>query len=193
MKKTLLACALGLAALAVTPAYADEFSFSFSGPDFSGSGDLYATASGTPGQWDITYIDGSVTVDGHHGSTTYTIGALDPAAPASGSYDGNDNILYLPPGISLSGFDYFDTQGVSFSLLGTSNNVNLDTGIGWFIVPYLYNQGNDGSTSEALTSECVTWVGSGDPPSATPEPSSLALLGTSILGAAGLLRRRFVA
>ena len=30
-----------------------------------------------------------------------------------------------------------------------------------------------------------------DPPSATPEPSSFALFGTGLLGAAGLIRRKF--
>jgi hypothetical protein len=78
-------------------------------------------------------------------------------------------------------------QGVSFSLVGNSNDVNLDTGV--FII-WPYSQGTQGQKSEDV-SEQICWQGPGDPPAATPEPGSLALLGTSILGGAGILRRRF--
>lgn len=196
MKKAILYCALAIAALAATNARADEFSFSFTGPDvsrsnqfsFSGSGTLYATYTGTADIWDISYMSGSVTTETYTGthtapaSTTYDIGGL----LSAGTFQGNDNLLYYPPGLSLSGPDYFDLNGVSFSLLG-STDVNLSTGF-FFIVPY--DQGVDGNQWEAVT-ETVCWEGRGDPPSATPEPGSLALLGTSILGGAGILRRRF--
>lgn len=196
MKKAILLCVLGIAALGVGSARADEFSFSFSGPDvshsnefsFSGSGTLYATYSGALNVWDISYISGTVTTETYTGrftapdSTTYNIGGLLP----TGTFGNNDNILYAPPGISFSGADYFDTDGVSFSLVGGSD-VNLDTA--YFIV-FPYNQGTDGTQSESVT-EQICWQGPGDPPAATPEPGSLALLGTSILGGAGLVRRRF--
>lgn len=199
MKKALLLCALGIVALAASPARADVFSFSFSGPSvdrsnqfsFSGSGTLDATYSGVGTAWNISSISGSVTTETYVNrfttdTTTYTIGSLLPASPAVGSFDGNDNILYWPGGVSFSGFDFFDTAGVSFSLVGTSNDVNLDTS---YFLWFPFNQGTDGTQTEAI-SETVCWQGPGDP-SPTPEPGSLALLGTSILGGAGLLRRRF--
>ena len=192
MKKSLLMCALSIAALTAVPARADVFSFSFTGPDvsftnhfsFSGSGTLDATYTGAGNIWTIDGISGAVTTETYinHSttdSTTYDIGSLLPA----GSFENNDNILYYP-----SLFD-FDLQGVSFSLVGSPNDVNLDTGI-FIIIPF--NQGTDGSHSEAVT-EQICWQGPGDPPAATPEPGSLALLGTSILGGAGILRRRFQA
>lgn len=198
MKKALLLCALGIVALAASPARADQFSFSFSGPNvdhsnpfsFSGSGTLDATYSGVGNVWNIDSISGTVTTDTYVNhtttdTTTYTIDSLLPASPAVGSFDGNDNILYWPGGVSLSGLDFFDTAGVSFSLVGSSNDVNLDTS---YVLWFPYNQGTDGTQTEAI-GETVCW--NGPSPSATPEPSSLALLGTSILGGAGILRRRF--
>lgn len=201
MKKAVLFCALGIAALAAAPARADQFSFSFSGPSvdrsnqfsFSGSGTLYADYSGVADIWTIESVSGTVTTESYNGrftapsSTTYDIGGLLPASPASGSFDGNDNLLYWPGGVSFSGADFFDTNGVSFSLVGSTNDINLDTA---FVLIFPYDQGTAGSSSEAV-SETICWQGPGDPPAATPEPSSLALLGTSILGGAGLLRRRF--
>jgi hypothetical protein len=202
MKKALLLCALGIVALAAGPARADEFSFSFSGPSvdhstqfsFSGSGTMYATSTGVAGVWNINSVSGTVTTDTYINHTTtdtanYTIDSLLPASPAVGSFDGNDNILYYPGGSSFSGLDFFDLAGVSFSLVGTTDDVNLNTA---FFLWFPYDQGTAGTQSEAI-SETVCWQGPGDPPSATPEPGSLALLGTSILGGAGILRRRFKA
>jgi hypothetical protein len=200
MKKGILVCAaLGMFALAAGSARADDFSFSFNGPDvdhsnqfsFSGSGNIVATWTGTGDVWQIDSISGTVTTETYinHSTTdtaTYDIGMLLPASPATGSFDGNDNLLYWPGGFSTTGFDFFDDQGVSFSLVGSSNDVNLDTG--WFII-FPYDQGTDGRHSESIT-ETVCWQDPGTT-SPAPEPGSLALLGTSILGGAGLLRRRF--
>jgi hypothetical protein len=201
MKKALLLCTLGVFALTVSSARADDFSFSFTGPDvshstqfsFSGSGNIVATYTGTADIWQIDSITGSVTTETYvnHSTpdtATYDINSLLPASPASGSFDGNDNLLYYPGGLSVTGFDFFDDQGVSFSLIGSSNDVNLDTG--WFII-FPYDQGTDGHDTEAI-SETVCWQDPGNT-SPTPEPGSLALLGTSILGGAGILRRRFKA
>jgi hypothetical protein len=175
MKRALLLGVLGAATalVAAMPAHADTFDFSFGGPVFFGSGTITATSSG-PGTYDIDSISGSLSTDDL--SQTSDIDALLP----TGTFDGNDNVLLYPGFTNFTGNAYFDPFGVSFSL-----DDGLDVNIGGFFVNYASAGVGPYQTGE-LVFENVS-------PAAAPEPSSLALLGTSILGAAGLLRRRFAA
>lgn len=158
--------------LSVSPALADTFDFNFSGPLYSGSTVLTADLTATPGVYDITSISGTVTPTG---SSAVAIDSL----LAPGTFDNNDNVFLYPPFNNFSGQSYLDPFGVSFSLAG-----GYDINISGFFVdwadangPYVDHVG------EFITESA----------SPTPEPGSLALLGTSILGGAGLLRRRFKA
>jgi PEP-CTERM motif len=185
MKKTLLLCGLALASLASTPAFADTFSFTFSGPVFSGSGYFDATEVGSTDFYNITNVyNGSVTAIGL-GTSSIT------GIVKAGKFDGNDNIL-IYPATGLFGDQYFDSNGVAFSL---ANGNDVDLSANWLFESAL---GGSPRGDDVYELDCVDVTLSGqsgqsDPPAATPEPSSLALLGTSILGAAGVLRRRFAA
>jgi hypothetical protein len=181
MKKALLLCALSAAtlALAATPAFADTFNFSFNGPFYSGSGTLQANEFAS-GEYNVTGISGSVN---DNGSASSNIASVLP----DGTYLNNDNILYYPGNGTFSGAPtYFDFDGLAFSL-DNSDQISLNT-FYIFIFPIAPGStATDGTNSVSeLISECVT-------PAPTPEPGSLALLGTAILGGAGVLRRRFAA
>jgi hypothetical protein len=166
--------------VAIQPAHADVFSFTFLGGIYSGTGYFYGTET-SPHVYDITAVyDGSVTAFGL--GTSDISGIVD-----TNGFEGNDNTLYYP-----AGGDYFDNDGISFSL-DNGDDVNLYT---TQYGPFFVDDALGGSPSGPDVPEVVLDIVHLDrdgplPPASTPEPGSLALLGTAILGGAGALRRRF--
>jgi len=172
MKRALLICALATAALAVPSAKADDFTISFDGGPlgYSGSGVFTGTNIGG-GVFDITgVLSGSVTDPGFGtssiASTSLALGA--------------DNELFYPE----PGTGYFDTNGLSFAL-DNGVDVNLFNVI---IGGTLFLDSVETSGTAEFVTETVTPY---TPAAVTPEPSSLALLGTSTALGLGFLRRRF--
>jgi hypothetical protein len=189
MKRALFLCAVGAitAALVIPPAHAETFDFSFQGEVnlsgdpgvlgsflFSGAGTMDASPTIIPGVYQINSVSGTIT--DNIGDVSNIV-----SGPPSGL---NDDLLYasgLFPSINQP--DYFDLSGLGFTL-DDGASITLSTGI--FYVPFdLSTATLYGVTIPEVISESVT-------PAATPEPGSLALLGTAILGAAGVMRRRFV-
>lgn len=170
---SLALCSLVLAALPSTAAFADpvSFNFSFSNADYSGSGVLTADATSAAGVYQIVGVTGDVVI----GKTTDAISGLlaTGAFPADGP---NDNLLFFPE--LPTPFGAFDASGVSFTLANGAGKLNL-----------FLEDGEDlkltgGKQDEQAGAITVTEA------SPVPEPGSLALLGTGVLGLAGMVRRR---
>jgi hypothetical protein len=181
MKRISLALgALALATLCAQPSKADTFSFSFTGSSFNGAGTITATEEGSTNVYDVTAITGTT-----NGQTITGLLSI-------GTFDNNDNKLY-DPGNFFGTLD-FDQQGISYTI-GTGGNVsqvNLAEGSGFFFLDEFadLNAPGRGNDRQELIDFEVTKISSTSP---VPEPGTLALLGTGILGAAGAIRRRLMA
>ena len=162
-------------------AHADTFDFAFGNPanSFSGSGVLTTGSLEAPGEYLIASVTGTAetTPDGSSLIIRSILApGIFPTPSNGGSFPANDNTLFVRNGVgSLSG------DGLSFSL---SNGAQI-------------NLFNDGPGTDALLERINGTDVYEDVPvtitevAATPEPSSFALLGTGLLGVAGVLKRRF--
>lgn len=165
-KPTLFFCVLVVTLFASNSAFADTFSFSFSGPVLSGSGTLAGHQS-SPGIYTIFAINGTTS----YGSNTYAITGVVPP----GTFAGNDNLLYFPASNGL-----LDSDGISYEI-SDGSDVNL-----YYI---------DGNYAEVLVHsrpfhafyDFVPITVTHTP--TVPEPGPFILVGTGMVGIIRLFRR----
>jgi hypothetical protein len=162
-------------------AQADTFNFTFgnSSSSFSGSGVLTTGTLEAPGEFSISSVTGTAETT-PNGPNLLIKSILAPGTfptiSNGNSFPANDNVLFVTNGVGS-----LDGNGLSF-ILSNGAQINLFNPDGSAADGLLERaNGTDVSENVQISITAVAPI---------PEPSGFALLGTGLLGVAGLVKRR---